>query len=180
MFASTIGPDGCIYVADDRAEYAIDVYGPDGALRRTVRRGFTPHDKLALEKNRLQAVFDLWASRNQADLETHVETVAVSITNLYVADDGHLWVEHSRSHECGPDEAFLTYASSTPTRFERQVALVCEGDPFDDELFWVGDDMVVIVKGACPHVRSMAAAPWRRGQGRGRDDMEVVCYRLSL
>lgn len=181
MFAATPGPDGCLYLAADRAAYAIDVYGPDGALQRTVRRQFEPRPKLPLEKNRLQAVFDVWASRNPAGLETHVEEIAATITDLHVTDDNLLWVEHSRSAETGPEEAFLTYdVFGADGRYLRRVALVCEGNPLDDELFWVRDDMVVIVKGAVPAMYASMAGGGTAAEDAETmaDEMEVVCYRL--
>ena len=181
MFASTPGPDGCLYLAADRAAYAIDVYGPDGTLRRTIRRQFAPRTKLPIEKNRLQAVFDIWAAQNPAGLDTHVEDVAATVTNLHVTDDNHLWVEHSRSAQTGPEEAFLTFDVFDPAgRFERQVALVCEGDPLDDKLFWANDDTVVLVKGAIPAMyASMAGGGTADEDAEPEpDDMEVICFRV--
>jgi hypothetical protein len=182
MFASTPGPDGCLYLAGDRHAYAIDVYGPDGALRRTVTREFRERPKSVIEKSRLQAVFDVWAAQNPAGLKTHIEDVAPTVSNLYVTDANELWVENSRSAEAGPDGTVLTYDVFDPAgRFVRQAALACEADPLDDKLFWVGDDRVVIVKGAVPAMYASMAGGGTADEDEepAFDEMEVVCYRLS-
>jgi len=109
MFGSAPGPDGCVYVAPHLDRYAINVYGSDGALHHVIEREYTPRKRLDLEKARIQAVFDVWASRNPAGLETQVNQVALTVANLHVTDNNHLWVETGHSGVTGPDEAFLTY-----------------------------------------------------------------------
>ena len=53
-----------------------------------------------------------------------------------------------------------------------------DGDPFDDRLFWVRDDMVVVVYGAIPAMYANMASGATTGEGAAPDDMEVVCYRI--
>jgi hypothetical protein len=180
MFASTPGPDGRVYIAPDYEAYAIQVYDADGALDHVIERDFETRKRSDLETGRVQAVFDAWASQNPAGMATHVESMAGTITNLYVDDANRLWVENSRSGETGPDEAFLTFdVFDADGRFEKQVALVCEGNPRDDNLFWARDDMVVLVKGAIPAMyASMAGGLADNEEEAGLDEMEVVCYRI--
>jgi len=179
IFGSTVGPDGRIYLAADHDRYAINVYGLDGALSHVIEREFTPRDREDRETGRIQAVFDVWASRNPG-VETHVEPHAASIANLHVDDDNNLWVENSRSGGTGPAEAFLTFDVFDPDgHLRRQVALVCEGDPLDDRLFWTRDDMVVLVKGAISAMfASMADGAAGDDEEAATDEMEVVCYRV--
>lgn len=180
MFASTPGPDGRVYIAPHHDDYAISVYSPEGGLVRVIEREFEPRRRSDLETGRVLAVFDVWAGRNPAGLESEVEGMAAAISNLYVDDDNRLWVENSRSGETGPDEAFLTFdVFDADGRFQRQVALVCEGDPLDDRLFWTRDDMVVLVKGAVPAMyASMAGGAADNEEEAELDEMEVVCYRI--
>ncbi len=180
IFGSTVGPDGRVYVATQQDRYAIDVYGPDGKLSHVIERDFEPRERLDLETGRIQAVFDVWASNNPAGIETHVESVAATITNLHVDDANHLWVENSRSGETGPEGTLLAFDVYDPDgRFLRQVALLGEGDPLDDRLFWARDDMVVLVKGAIPAMYASMAGGQAENEEEGElDEMEVVCFRI--
>ena len=180
MFGSTPGPDGSVYIAPHLDQYSINVFGPDGVLHHVIERDYTPRKRLDLEKNRIQAVFDVWASRNPAGLETEVNQVAMTVSNLYVTDDNHLWVETGHSGLAGPEEAFLTYDVFDPKgRYTKQVALVCDGNYLNDRLFWVADDMVVVVKGAIPAMyATMAGGAAANDEEAGLNEMEVICYRI--
>ena len=180
VFASTPGPDGRVYIAPDRHSYAVNVYAPDGGLDHVIRRDFAPRRRTAQEKGRVQAVFDFWASRNPAEVETDVEEIAATVASLYVDDANRLWVENSRSAETGDTGAMLIYDVFAPDgKFERQVGFVCEGDPVDDQLFRVRDDMVVLVKGSIPALyASMAGGAMDSAEDEQSMEMEVVCYRI--
>jgi len=181
MFGSTIGPDGRVYIATHQDRYAIDVYGLDGKLSHVIERNFEPRDRLDFETGRVQAVFDFWASRNPAGIESHVESVAATINNLHVDNQNNLWVEHSRSGEIGPEGTYLTLDVFDPDgKFIKQVALVGEGDPLDDRLYWARDDMVVLIKGAIPAMyASMADGRAENEEEAELDEMEVICFRVT-
>lgn len=180
MFGSTPGPDGRVYVAAHLDRYAIDVYDVDGSLDHVVTRDCTPRPRRQIEKDRIQAVFDVWVSRNPAGLETEINEVAMTVSNLHVTDANELWVESAYSGVSGPEEAFLTYdVFDAAGRFDRQVALVCEGNWLNDRLFWARDDMVVVVKGAIPAMyASMSGGVAENEAEAGLNEMEVVCYRI--
>jgi len=180
IFGSTIAPDGRIYVAPDHDRYAIRVYAPDGALHQIVQREFVKRPRSSIEKERVQNVFDLWSQRGGRNLPTEIFDCAPTITDLYVDDANNLWVNHSRSAETGPAEAMLTYdVFDGEGRFRRQVAMVCEGDPVNDELFRLNDDMVLLIKGSIPALYAeMAGGQSELDEAAEQADMEVVCYRI--
>ena len=180
VFGTTAGPDGRVYIAPDHNRYAIQVHAPDGKLERVTERAFKVRPRTDVESSRVQAVFDFWASRSGGEVGTEVQEMAATIGSLYVDNYNALWVEHSRSDEFGPPEAMLTYdVYDAEGKFDRQVALVCEGDPADDELFWVRDDMVVLIKGSIPALyASMADGAVESDEESEFAEMEVVCYRV--
>jgi hypothetical protein len=180
VFASAPSPDGRVFIAPDRYHYAIQVFTPDGSLERVIEREFKTRKRTKLESGRVQSVFDFWASRSPAEIKTEVEEIATTISGLYVDDNNSVWVEHSRSSQIGPSEAMLTYdVFDAEGKFDRQVALVCEGNPEDDGLFWVRDDMVVLIKGSVPALyASMAGGAMATEEEAESTEMEVVCYRV--
>lgn len=179
IFGSTIAPDGCVYVGPDYDRYAINVYRSDGTLDHVIEREFTKRPRTELESGRIEAVFATWGRRGNQQMPSEIYDCAPTITDLYVDDQNRLWVENSRSAEAGPDEAMLTYDLYDPDgRFTHQVALVCDGDPVNDELFRVRDDMVVLVKGSIPAMYASMAPNVEADEEAADAFMEVVCYRI--
>ncbi len=180
MFGSTPGPDGRVYVAPHLDRYEITVYGPDGAPHHVITREHAPRPRRQIERDRVQAVFDVWAANSPIEIETQVNEVAMTVANLYVSDANELWVESAHAGVCGPEAAFLTYDVFTAEgRFDRQVALVCEGNWLNDRLFWARDDMVVVVRGAIPAMyAAMSGGVADNEEEAGLNEMEVVCYRI--
>jgi hypothetical protein len=62
--------------------------------------------------------------------------------------------------------------------FTRQVAFVCDGDPLNDELFRVRDDMVVLIKGSIPAMYAAMAPNAAVDEEAADVNMEVVCYKI--
>jgi hypothetical protein len=179
VFGSTIAPDGCVYVGTDYDRYAINVYRPDGTLDHVIEREFTKRPRTELERDRIEAVFATWGRRGSQQLPTEIYDCAPTITDLYVDDANQLWVENSRSAETGPDEAMLTYdVYDADGEFTRQVAFVCDGDPLNDELFRVRDDMVVLIKGSIPAMYAAMAPNAAVDEEAADVNMEVVCYKI--
>jgi hypothetical protein len=179
VFGSTIAPDGCIYVGPDYDRYAINAYRPDGTLDHIIEREFTKRPRTEIESQRIEAVFATWGRRGNQQMPTEIYDCAPTITDLYVDDANQLWVEHSRSAESGPEEAMLTYdVYDAEGRFTRQVAFICDGDPVNDELFRVSDDMVVLIKGSIPAMYAAMAPDVEMDEEAAEANMEVVCYRI--
>jgi hypothetical protein len=179
IFGSTIAPDGCVYVGTDYDRYAINVYRPDGTLDHIIEREFTRRPRTELESHRIEAVFATWGRRGSQRMPTEIYDCAPTITDLYVDDGNQLWVENSRSAESGPDAAMLTYdVFDADGEFIRQVAFVCDGDPVNDELFRVRDDMVVLIKGSIPAMYAAMAPDVQVDEEAADANLEVVCYRI--
>jgi len=180
IFACEAASDGRVYLAPDRYNYAVHVYDPDGSLHHVIEREFQVRHRNEMEIGRVQSVFDVWTSGRPVAPETEVETIATTISALYVDDQNSLWVENSRSAQAGPAGAMFTYdIFSEDGKFDRQVTFSCEGNHEDDQLFRVSDDMVVLIKGSIPAIyASMAGGAQDIDEDMEAEMMEVICFRI--
>ncbi len=180
VFACAAGTDGRVYLAPDRYNYAIHVYGPDGQQQHVIEKTFEQRQRIDIETRRIQRVFDAWTSQGPAPPETVVETVATTISALYIDDNNNLWVENSRSASTESNRTRMTYdIFNTNGYFKRQVAFVCEANFIDDQLFRVRDDIVVLIKGSIPALyAAMAGGAQGSGEETESEPMEVICYRI--
>ncbi len=180
VFACAAGADGRVYLAPDRYRYAIHVYAPDGSLHHVIERDFEPRERNEVETGRVQSVFDVWTRQSPVPPETEVEHIATTITALYVDDRNRLWVENSRGSRIEAGETRMVYdIFDADGRFDRQVALICDANFEDDQLFRVRDDMAVLIKGSIPALyAAMAEGAQELDAEMEPEPMEVVCFQV--
>jgi hypothetical protein len=85
------------------------------------------------------------------DFEKHfvVEEVEQVLHYLRVDDDGYLWVLHGRSDRDQPAGVMCTFDVFDPAGLlVKQVAIACEGDAENDQLGFVEDGRLVLLKGS--------------------------------
>jgi sugar lactone lactonase YvrE len=180
-----VAPDGTVYAACDRENYAISVFSPDGKLVRVIEREFQPYTRTEKDKKWMH---DLIASATgelpfevKYVFEDNEPVIDFFHRGLRIDGDGNLWVTTSRGLRDNADGALMTYDVFDPDgHFTRQVAVECEGDSFYDCLFWISDDQVVLLTGA------MAALAAQFGSGSAVDSdeeeaspQEVICYNVK-
>jgi hypothetical protein len=168
MWGFEVGPEGSVYAACDRSEYAIAVFGPDGKLTRVIEREYEPFVRTEKETKWLHDILESAMGEMPFEVKTVLEDTEPVIDffhrGLRVDGDGNLWVTTSRGLRDNADGAFMTYDVFNPDgHFTRQVAVECEGDSFYDCLFWISDDQVVLLTGA------MAALAAQFGSGSAVD-----------
>ncbi|MBD3334015.1 MAG: 6-bladed beta-propeller, partial [Candidatus Eisenbacteria bacterium] len=88
----TMDPDGRIYAAESRDEYAISVYSPDGELERVIQREFTPRRRSPEEKARVGEGMVVVVNGERVQMEVEAEDHPPCISAMHVTDDGELWV----------------------------------------------------------------------------------------
>jgi hypothetical protein len=180
-----VAPDGTVYAACERENYAISVFGPDGKVVRVIEREYQPYPRTEKEK---QWMIDLFTSAT-GELPFEVKNVIADNEpvidffhrGLRVDGDGNLWVTTSRGLRDNTGGVLMTYDVFDPDgHFTRQVAVECEGDSFYDCLFWVSDDQVVLLTGA------MAALAAQFGGGTALDSdeeeatpQEIICFNIK-
>ncbi len=149
LLAHAIGPDGRVYVPRSRDEYAIDVYGPDGVLERTVGRpDYQAPPRTPRERDRLLALADSWNRNSGLDLPLRFAGSEMAVQSLFVDDQGHLFVRHAASGRDLADGVFLRLDEFAPDgRYLGEVPVRAAADPMMDTLDWLGDGRVAIMRG---------------------------------
>ncbi len=178
-FASA--PDGTIYAALARNDYAITVFEPDGSVRHVIRREYqsvTRNDQETGVARRIQeAIASNYPTPAQKIL---VEDTAPDISGMFVTTDGRLWVKTSRGDRESPEGCFTVLDVYDPDgNFDRQVALVGPHDAYRDGLTLLPDGRLLVV--------TSSLDSWLNQMGSVPDEsepesepLEIICYRIEL
>jgi hypothetical protein len=180
-----VDKDGNVYVAADRDAYAISVFNADGSLVRVIEREFELYKRTAQDKQRMHDLFDSAMSGLPFEVKFKLEDTEPVIDFFHrgvrVDDDGALWVTTSRGIRDHHNGALMTYdVFDRDGHFTKQVSMPCQGDSYNDCLFWISNDQVVLVTDA------MAALAAQFGSGTALDSddedassQEVICYSIK-
>jgi len=180
--AHAIGPDGRIYTPRSRDEYIIEVYNPDGDLEQVIEREFNNRDRTSRETNRIKAVFAAASRQVPGELNGIVEPKNPVIASLFVDNNHRLWVQSSHSADNLPDGAFMTYdIFDADGRFDQQISVFCEGDPAYDELKFLPDGRVLLIKGlvlARWSAFDFGTVDWGEEEDE-MSSMEIICFTVE-
>lgn len=180
-----LAPDGRVYAATRRDEFAISVYTPDGTLERVIERPYTPRKRTEAEKQEIADGIVMIVNGQRLEIEAEIEDHDPAIGRIHVTDDGLLWVLGSRGNREQPNGIMLTYDVFGPGgAFIKQVAIACPGNGRQDRLFFAGENRLVLVKGFLDAQRAMFGGS---GESEGDSEeeeepapVEVVCYEVDL
>jgi hypothetical protein len=172
-----VGPDGTVYVAPVRDRYEIHAFDPEGRLLRVIEREFTPRKRTREEKDRVVEGVVMIINGERVKPEATVEDSPPCILDLWVDDHGMLYVEHANSAAGRPEGIMYTLDVFDPQgRYVAQAAIACEGDPSDDELFYLGGDTMALSRGRRSSWLGMFGGSGSHDEGS--PSSEVVCYRM--
>ena len=176
--------NGLLYAAPVRDKYSISVYSRTGSLLRVISREYEHVKRTKAQKDELIELFSMELRELPFPFEVTVGDFAPDIcwiqNGLRAAPDGSLWVLSSRGVVDQSAGVMQTYdVFDRRGRFNRQVQVACEGDAQRDNLFFVGEDRVLLVTGFIDGVKSVlgGGAPVE-DDGEARP-MEVICYSIS-
>jgi len=171
-----IGPDGRVYLVPERNRYRIHVYGQNGALEGTIEREIEPVERDRREMEATRKAYESWYESLSAKIE--LEDVEPAITRLMVDDEDFLWVLTSRGTRGQADGVMATYDIFDPQgRFVRRTAVACAGDGRFDDLFFLGDDRLLLITGAYEAAMTMRGIPLPR-DGVEPAPMEIICLEV--
>ncbi len=184
FWASTVGPDGRIYTAPDRSEYAVNVYAPDGALERVIRREYASRkrtaENMAWMNNLMEGAFRQLPGPYELKISDYDSDVHWLGRALQVDEQGNLWVLSSRGAQDNPPGVLATFDVFTPDGvFDRQVQVACEGDGGQDGVFLLGDDRVLVIRGFVDATATMFGGSPGGEDGAEAEPMQMVCYRIK-
>jgi hypothetical protein len=171
-----VGGNGNLVVCEERYDYALSVYAPDGTLERVIEREYESWTRSDEVYKRFEAIMEAQSANFPFPVEREVEKLEQDVGDLRVARDGSIWVLPSRQMYEPEEGSFATYdVFDAEGVFREQVKVVCPGNPSTDRLVFAGDGLAFQVTGFWDAVLSASAA------GGGDDEaepMEVICYKV--
>ena len=179
--ASALGPDGKVYTPRNRELYEVNVFHADGSLARVIERpDFVTWKRNKLDTNRITSLFGSWAGVNPETWpEFDLKDTERAINTLHIDGQGRLWVQHSRSNRNLPDGVFLGLdLYDQQGNWQREVRLVCEGNPVSDGIRFLRDGRILLIKGfVVARLACLGSGMATLGEDE-TENIEVICYRL--
>lgn len=172
-------PDGQVFVAPERNEYRVRVFGPDGQAVREFTRAYQSPARSAGQKEQARRILEaIGANYPTRPKRLTVEATAPAVAGMWVTDDGRLWVQTGDEQPGRPKGTWCMLDVFAPDgSFEQQVALPGGHDQAQDALFVLPDNRIVVVTGALDSFLSQQAVAGE-GEEEGSDLM-ITCYRLD-
>ena len=172
-----LGPEGKIYVAPQRDEFVIHVFGSDGGLERIVGREYEPWRRTREERDVLQERYTRPADEWGGGRKVRVSANDPCVSALRVTDTGELWVKHSRSSHDQAPGVFETWdVFTTDGTYSHTVSIAVAGDPGKDHLLFLGDNHLLLIRGYF----EASDAMWGDGEGRDHEEFgDIVFYAVA-
>jgi hypothetical protein len=175
-----VSADGKVVVAIPRNGYEVSVFSPDGTLERVFSRAYEPWVRDERAAGIWQRILETIQQQQAPNAPVSWEDTEPDVELLRCAGDGSIWVLNSRAMWTETPGAFTYYDVFNPTgHFEKQVKVVCEGDPQEDMLFFAGDDLVFMVTGFWDAALSRFGGAGTDDDDEEAEPMSVICYRVK-
>ena len=173
-----LGPDGLLYAAPDRNEYAIQVLSPDGELLRVIEREFESYKRSSEERELARRYVEAYARNHPVPPnQCNALELDADIGGLFVSPTGELWVTHSRSGRDLPEGAAARMdVFDREGRFIRQAVLFGDYDPMRDTLQMVGSNRFLVIVGAGAGYLNMMGVSAEGTEQEEAPVTEVICY----
>ncbi len=169
---------GRLFVAQSRNKYEITVYNIDGTVDRVIERESVPWQRDAQDQEIIDNAEEAIRGRVPIEIELKFDPCEPTIANMFVADDGSLWVLTSRAQRQSPEGIAVTYDVFDPTgHFIKQVALACDGNGRKDGFFHAGSDRMIQIVGFIDAALSMQGIAATE-EGEEAKPMEVIVYEI--
>lgn len=180
LWAHAVGPDGRVYCAPLRDRYWIKVYEPDGTPLRVIERRFENRKRTGREIRRMQSFFEAATSQIPFEVTSEMEPQNPIIGGLYVDLRNRLWVKHCRGGDDLPDGVLQKYDLFDPDgHYLQEVLVACEGNPLYDELEFLDDGRVLIIKGyVLTQLAGYEFGTINWGDEEETAETEVICCRM--
>jgi len=174
-----VGPDGKVYATKTYPDYRIHVWNSDGTVDHVIEREYTHRKRTAEEKRIVSDMMNIFAAQIP-NCEVRITDYTKDVENIFVRDDGSLWVLSSNGSRDQPDGSLGVFDVYDPQgRFAREVTLMGEGNPLTDGYFFVGDRLYVVTD-----LLQAAISLQSGGQTMDLGDdepepMSIICYEVD-
>ncbi|MFC1573251.1 hypothetical protein ACFL6M_06600, partial [Candidatus Eisenbacteria bacterium] len=107
-----------------------------------------------------------------------MEDTAPTITRLMIDPQGFMWVLTGRGAHAQRDGVMATYdVFDRQGHLVRQTEVACEGNGLSDDLFFMGDDRLLLVTGAYEASMALRGTPLNLDDGEPAP-MEAICLEI--
>jgi len=172
--------DGKVAVAIPRNGYEVSLFNPDGTLERVFSREYESWVRDERAAGIWQRILETIQSQQAPNAPVSWEDTEPDVEFLRVASDGAIWILNSRAMWTETPGAFTYFDVFSPTgHFEKQVQVVCEGDPQEDILFFAGNDLAFMVKGFWDAALSRFGGAGAADEEEEAEPMSVICFRVK-
>ncbi len=173
-----LGRDGRVWIAPQRNGYRIDVYLANGSLERTITRQYEPYQRSDIEIEQVRSRMTPWGGSRNRSVTVTVEPTMQDIMQMHVDDEGRLWVLNSRgAHPEEPGIHSVWDVFDAEGRFDREVAIACEGRAIEDAIVFPGQGLVVVIKEFADAALAFSGRA-EKAEGEAKP-LEVICYRME-
>lgn len=175
-----VAGDGRVVAAIPRNDYEVSLFSPDGTLERVFSREYESWVRDERASGIWQSIMETIQRQQAPNAPVSWEDTEPDVEFIRVANDGSIWVLNSRAMWTETPGIFTYYDVFSPDgHFEKQIDVVCEGNPQEDMLFFAGDDLAFMITGFWD-----AALSRFGGAGGSEDDedaepMAVICYKVK-
>ena len=175
-----IGPDGKVYVCESYANYEITVYTRDGKVDKVITRDYRHVARPPKEMGFAKRYWGHWAATIPG-CKAVVEETAKDIEQIYVLDDGSLWVLTSAGARDLPEGTLGVFDVFHPEgHFVRTVTLRGEGDPLQDLYVFAKDHFFVVTDFQRAQMTAWGAQDlYDDTDEEESEPMAVTCYKLE-
>jgi hypothetical protein len=174
----TVAPDGKVYACPSYENYEVDVWNPDGSLDRVITREYKHRARSAKEKEFMNKMMGFWAQRIP-NCQVKIKVQCKDIENVYVRDDGSMWVLTSNGARDLPEGTLGVFdLFDKEGKFVRNVTLKGQGDPLEDLYVFVKDRFYVVTS----FLQAAMSAQGVQGlydEEEEAEPMAVICYKLE-
>ncbi len=175
----TVGWDGRVYAAVDFLGYHIQVWNSDGTTDRIIEVEHEPRKRTADEMELVNNIYSLF-TRRAPNLEIKLQDNTKAIDNIFVREDGSLWVVSSEGSRDNPEGSIAMFdVFDTEGHFVRRVTLMGEGDPITDGYYFVGDRLYVVTDLLQAALALQAGGEAFDFGEEEPEPMAVICYELD-
>jgi len=173
-----VGPDGKVYACDSYDDYSITVWDKAGKVEKVITRDAKHLPRTAKEKDVMTKAMDYY-SKMIPGCKVNIHDMAKDIDNLYVRDDGSIWVMSAAGSRNRPKGTLGTFDVFNPEgQFVKTVSLQGEGDPLED-LYVFEKDRFYVVTSFLTAAMSAQGVEGMSTEGEEAEPMSVICYKLE-
>jgi 6-bladed beta-propeller len=173
-----LGADGKVYSCNSYPNYEITVYDKSGKVDKVITREYKPVARTAEEKDFMNRMFSHWA-KMIPNCKVEIDPMVKNIENIYLRDDGSLWVLTSAGARNLPKGTLGVFDVFNPEgQFVKQVTLQGQGDPLED-LYVFEKDRFYVVTSFLQAAMSAEGVQGLYDEADEPEPMAVICYKLE-